>query len=308
MPSTTRGAVAPGPLQSAAGPGFSVTDALLLLMALIWGVNFSVVKFGAQQMDPLAFTGIRVAISAATLGIMARFTTRDPVSRRDLWRLMGLGVIGHGAYQLLFVEGISRTRAGDAALVIASSPAFIAIISRLRGVDSSSRRAIAGIVLSVSGVGIVVLGSRHAAGGSSSLPGTLLVLGGAVCWSLYSVLLTPLTRRVDGLTLSAWTLLGGSIPLLVVSSGAMVHTNWAALRTSAWLALAYASFGAMVFGYLLWYRGVRVLGPTRTAMYSNLQPVIALVVAWVTLGEAPTAWQLAGGGSVMAGLFLARRG
>jgi drug/metabolite transporter (DMT)-like permease len=62
----------------------------------------------------------------------------------------------------------------------------------------------------------------------------------------------------------------------------------------------------MGVAYLFWYRGLRVLGPTRTAVYSNLQPVIAIIVAWVFLHEAPTIWQGVGTGTIMTGLFLTR--
>jgi drug/metabolite transporter (DMT)-like permease len=71
--------------------------------------------------------------------------------------------------------------------------------------------------------------------------------------------------------------------------------------------VAYSGFGALVIAYLFYYRGVRVLGPTRTAMFSNLQPLIALTVAYLTLGETPSVWQLAGAGSIMTGLLVSRR-
>jgi drug/metabolite transporter (DMT)-like permease len=64
----------------------------------------------------------------------------------------------------------------------------------------------------------------------------------------------------------------------------------------------------MVVAYLIWYRGVRVLGPTRTAMFGNLQPLFALVVAWLALGEALTLWQGVGAASIMSGLLLTRSG
>jgi drug/metabolite transporter (DMT)-like permease len=63
----------------------------------------------------------------------------------------------------------------------------------------------------------------------------------------------------------------------------------------------------MVIAYLLWYHGVRHIGPTRTALYGQLQPVIAVLFAWAVLGEVPTVWQGLGAALVLAGLVLARR-
>ena len=73
-----------------------------------------------------------------------------------------------------------------------------------------------------------------------------------------------------------------------------------------WTAIAYSGVFALVVAYFFWYRGIRVIGPTRTAMYSNLQPIIALLVDWAMLGETPTIWQGVGAASIMTGLVLAR--
>ena len=70
--------------------------------------------------------------------------------------------------------------------------------------------------------------------------------------------------------------------------------------------MSYSGLGALVIAYLFWYRGMKVLGPTRTAMYSNLQPIFALLVAWLTLGEVPTIWQGVGTACITSGLLMTR--
>ena len=102
---------------------FGKTDALLLLMALIWGVNFSVVKFGTKVFSPLAFTGLRVVLAAVVLLGIAAARNKPWPRRNDIFALMGLGMLGNGLYQIFFVEGISRTNVGNAALIVAAAPA-----------------------------------------------------------------------------------------------------------------------------------------------------------------------------------------
>lgn len=307
MASTVRGAVAPGRADLRARPGVWLTDLSLLMMALIWGVNYSVVKYGTRIVDPLAFNAVRVCLAAVSLSIIVA-VVRAPWPRlRDAAALLALGVLGNGVYQLFFVEGIARTRAGDAALVIAASPAFIAIIGRLRGVERASGSRVAGIALSIVGIGLVVFGSSQSAGGQSTLGGDGLVLCGAVCWSIYAVLLKPYTDRVDGLHLSALTMVGGAIPLLFIAMPALSVVRWGGLPSTAWAAFAYSGLGALVIAYLFFYRGIRVLGPTRAAMYGNLQPIIAVLFAWLTLGETPTVWQGVGAACILTGLLLTRR-
>jgi drug/metabolite transporter (DMT)-like permease len=136
--------------------------------------------------------------------------------------------------------------------------------------------------------------------------GDLLILAGALCWSIFTVYLQPYTHRVSGLHLSALTMLGGTIPLLLVAAPSIARISWPDVPLVAWGVIAYSGLGALVLAYLFWYRGVRVLGPTRTAMYSNLQPIFAVLAAWITLGEIPTGFQVAGTASIITGLILTR--
>jgi drug/metabolite transporter (DMT)-like permease len=215
-------------------------------------------------------------------------------------------VLGNGLYQYLFVMGVARTRASDAALVIAATPAFIAIIGGIRGTERTSPRGVLGIALSIVGIGLVVLGTTTGASSEASIAGDLLVLCCSLAWAIYTVMLKPFTARVPGLQLSAFTMLGGAIPLLGVALPHIASVDWGHFPTRGWLAILYSGVGALVIAYYFWYRGVRVIGPTRTAMYSNLQPVIAVLVAWAMLGEQPTIWQCVGAGSIMSGLLLTR--
>lgn len=293
------------PSQTSAA-GFGKTDVLLLLMALIWGVNFSIVKYGTVVMTPMAFTGLRVMLAAVVLLAFAFARPAKLPERREILTLMALGILGNGLYQIFFVQGISRTNVGNAALIVAATPALIAIISRVRGVDRVNRRVLGGIALSLSGVVLVVLGSARASHGENTLLGTLLVFCGTLCWTAFTVMLQPFARRLDAIHLSAFTMLGGCIPMLLFATPALARTDWARMGMPAWGAVFYASVISMGVAYLFWYRGLRVLGPTRTAVYANLQPVIAIAVAWAFLHETPTAWQGVGTATIMTGLFLTR--
>jgi len=292
--------------QSQTTAGFGKTDALLLLMALIWGVNFSVVKYGTVVMSPLAFTGLRVMLAAVVLLAYALAREAKLPTRREILTLMTLGILGNGLYQIFFVQGISRTNVGNAALIVAATPALIAIVSRVRGVDRVNARVLGGIALSLSGVVLVVLGSARASQGDTTLLGTMLVFCGTICWTAFTVMLQPFARRLDPIHLSAFTMLGGCIPMLLFATPALLETDWSRMSLAAWGAVFYASVLSMGVAYLFWYRGLRVLGATRTAVYANLQPVIAISVAWIFLHETPTVWQGVGTATIMSGLFLTR--
>ena len=286
--------------------GFSATDLLLLFMALIWGVNFIVVKFATGVFAPLAFNSVRILLAVVILWTIV-LVRRDPLpDKRMILGMLALGALGNGLYQILWVEGMARTRASDAALLVAASPAFIEMLGWARGSERVGVRGIIGIAISLFGIGLVVSGAANGVSGQSTWAGNAFILGSVLCWAVYSVSLRPFTEKVDGLTLSAVTMTGGIVPMVIVGAPSLVATNWGAVSGAGWAAVAYSGVLALVVAYLFWYRGVRVLGPTRASMYSNLQPLFAMAAAWLLLNEAPRMLQLAGAACIIGGLVLTR--
>ncbi|MFL5508576.1 MAG: DMT family transporter [Gemmatimonadaceae bacterium] len=304
-----------------AQPAFGLTDVLLFLMAVIWGINFVVVKYATRIFPPVAFTGMRVGTAALFL-VMFALLRRGPadeagerasgrstitsLQRADIVRMLLFGFLGNGLYQLFFVHGVARTRAGNAALIIAAAPAFIALIARARGMERVRTKALLGIGLSIAGVALVMAGSARPSNGEPTLLGSVLVFLGVLCWSLYTILLQPYTTRVDVWRLSAITMVGGAVPLMLASAPSIARIDWSNVGAGAWAALLYSSVISMGVAYIFWYRGLRILGPTRTAVYANLQPIVALLAAWAVIGEVPTVFQGVGATTIIAGVFLTR--
>ncbi|HEV2017419.1 MAG TPA: DMT family transporter [Gemmatimonadaceae bacterium] len=292
--------------EPATHPAFGLTDVLLFTMAVIWGVNFVVVKYATHIFNPIAFAGLRVGVAAVFLLVVAFAGGGIALARRDVIRLLLLGMLGNGLYQLFFVLGVARTRAGNASLIVGAAPAFIALVARARGMERVKRTTLVGIGLSVIGVALVIVGSAKESSGHTTLLGALLVFLGVICWTLYTIGLQPYATRINIIQLSAITLVGGAVPLLIASAPALMSTNWSAVGIGGWLAVFYSSVISMGVAYFFWYRGLRVLGPTRTAVYSNLQPIVALLVAWAFLSETPTIFQGVGAATIIAGVFLTR--
>jgi drug/metabolite transporter (DMT)-like permease len=286
--------------------GFSATDLLLLCMALIWGVNFIVVKFATGVFAPLAFNSVRIGLALVILWTIVLVRGQALPRRRDILGMLALGALGNGLYQILWVEGMARTRASDAALLVAASPAFIEMIGWARGHERVGIRGIVGIAISLVGIGLVVSGAANGVAGQSTWSGNAFILGSVLCWAFYSVGLKPFTERVDGLTLSAVTMSGGIVPMVIAGAPSLLATKWGQVSTAGWAAVAYSGILALVVAYLFWYRGVRVLGPTRASMYSNLQPLFAMAAAWLVLNESPRVMQLAGATCIIGGLVLTR--
>ncbi len=184
-------------------------DGLLLLMVLIWGGNFTVVKFALQHITPLSFNALRLIVASAVF-LAAIWWTGLPRFTRGEWiRLVALGVIGHFVYQMGFLGGLARTSASNSSLILGCSPVAVALVSAAAGHERVARAQWVGVLLSVAGIYLVV-GSGARFGGASLL-GDLLTFGAAWCWAVYTVgSRTLLTRHsplaVTGITLSVGTL------------------------------------------------------------------------------------------------------
>lgn len=288
-------------------PAFGATDIGLILMAVVWGINYSVVKVGLGHLSPLAFNGARLGMAAVLLFVAAAFVRGvDWPSGVDRRKLLWIGLLGNGLYQLFFIFGLNRTRAGIAALIVAATPAWIAIALRLMGREHVSRLAWFSIALQLAGVGCVVGSAQGSNAGEGTMLGAILIACGSICWALFTVLLQPYTARFHPVHLSAVTMLSGALAVAIIAAPEVAKVEWHAVPFTAWAAVAYAGVGALVIAYLLYYRGVRILGPTRAAMYGNLQPVAALLFAWIMLHEKPGGWQLTGAGLILGGLLLSR--
>ncbi len=284
----------------------TLTDGLLVGMALIWGVNASVMKLAVSEMPPLVFNAARLGLASIALVVLALGVRQTHLTRRDVGMLLVLGVLGTGLYQYFMIEGLARTRAGTTALILSSGPAFVALFGRLLGVERITRRGMIGIGLSMIGIAFVALTQPEALTRRATLLGAGLVLIGCVCWSLFAVLIKPYANRLDGRVVTAITIVGGTLPLSLLALPALDRTAWDELSLTTWGAIVYAGLASMVVAYLFWNRGVRLLGPTRTAAFGNLQPIFALAAARAILGEKPGVWQLVGAVGIIAGVLLTR--
>ncbi len=273
-------------------------------MVVIWGVNFSVVKRVLEVMEPLGFNALRHLVASvfmfAVLAIGGRIGWPE---RRDVGRIILLGAVGVIVYQVAFVVGLERTRAGNASLMLALVPIFLLVIDR--GPREGRARAWFGAMLSIAGVAIVS-GSTLRVEGSNTLVGDLLVLGAAGVWAIYTVGAKPLIERYGPIRTTAWTLWAGSLGLFFLGLPSLARQDWSTVTVGGWGGVLYSSVLAIGVAYLLWYRGVQQLGSARTAVFSNLTPVVALAVGALWLGEALTRYSFIGAAMVISGLVLVR--
>jgi drug/metabolite transporter (DMT)-like permease len=289
---------------------WSGTDLPVVSTVLIWGINFSVIKVALRTFSPLAFNALRFGL--ATLLILAILYLRGEsfrLARRDLLPVILLGLIGHTLYQLMFINGMALTTPANTSLLMATTPVFVAIYGWLLGSERVGVLAWIGVVLSFVGILLLILGSGGEISlGRGTLRGDLLILGAAMVWAAYTTGSKGLLTRYSPLKLTALSMLAGTPPLVLLSIPQLLRQEWPRVAPEAWLGLAYSLIFAVVVAYVAWYTSVQRVGNARTAIYSNLTPVVAVLVAWLALGDHLTWLQGVGATVVLSSIMLTRRG
>jgi drug/metabolite transporter (DMT)-like permease len=300
--------VSPEAPPATAAAGFTLTDLTLLFTVTIWGFNFVIVKAVLDVMSPLGFLAVRMVLAMVImLGIYQLSDGEFRLPRREWLALLGLGLFGSTAYQLFFIHGLDRTTAGNAALIQAALPVVVAVVTHVLGSERLQPLAWLGVVLSFAGIYLVIRGGpNQVTFGTDSLVGDLLLVGAVASWATYTVLAKPVLARHPPLRVTAFSMLGGVPPLVLVSIPALMAEPWGDLPASAWLAVVYSGGLSIALSYLLWNRGLVRVGGARTSVYVNLVPVVAVLAAFFFLGESLSWLQLAGGAVIFAGIVLTR--
>ena len=278
----------------------------MLLVCLIWGLNFSVTKIAIGQIPPLPFTAIRFVAASLLLWLVLRVTEGPAVmAAAPVRRLIVLGVLGNTFYQIAFILGLAHTRATNSALILGTVPTVVALLAGLLGLERVTPRMWLGIVLGTLGVGLVIAASGVEFS-TETVAGDLLTLLGVVCWAGYTVGLRTLPDGFSPLRVTTVTTIAGMPGLALAALPGLLRMDWSAVPGTAWGALVYATLFSLVLAYLLWNRSVKAVGGTRTAIYMCLTPLIAAAGAWILLGERPQPLQAVGAAVIIAGVLLTR--
>ncbi len=281
-------------------------DAALVGVVLIWGANFVIMKQAFEAISPWAFNAVRLTLAAGLLLGVLRAREGWPVlSRQDVLKLIGLGIVGNTLYQIPFVVGLNLTTPANSALILATIPVWSALLAWALRWERVTPRMWGGIALSFVGVGLVTVASPNGFSlRSTGFVGDLLTLLAAACWAGYTVFSKDLLRRYSPLQVSALALLPGVLALWIPSLPHVAGTDWLRVPWWAWMALLYSAVFPIAVAYVLWATAVQRVGAARTAIYNNLVPVVTFGLAYLAFRQPVSSWQLVGGAVVLLGVWL----
>jgi drug/metabolite transporter (DMT)-like permease len=272
--------------------------------AVIWGGMYVVSKVVLEVIPPVTLVAIRFWLSSLLLLAIARQTNAHRIASRRDGLLIGLtGVVGFGLSIVLQFVGTKLTTAANGALVTSASPAFIVLFAWLLAGEPLSRRKLLALALAMAGVIIVI----NPADLSVSLVGNLALLGAAVTWGLYSVLVRLAVRRSSVLAVSAYAGLAGALMTSVMAPFELAAAPVGVLTPAILLGVLYLALVATALAMFLWNKALALLGAGRASMFFFAQPVAGALLGWLLLGERLDANFFAGGALILLAVALATR-
>ena len=280
----------------------SPRDSLLAaVVAVIWGLNFVVIDWGMHDVPPLLFAAIRFTVVV----LPAVFLVPRP---QVGWRPVVLvGVfMSMGQFGFLYASLHAGMPPGLAALVLQAQVIFTVVIAAGALRELPTVAQVAGIVVGSVGLVVVALGR----GGATSTLALLLCLAGALSWGIGNVL-SRASGVAGGLSLTVWSAVVVPVPLLALSLAldgpaavgeALAGFSWQAAVSTAYTAVLASLVGYGIFNSLLSRNRSSAVVP-----WVLVAPAVAMVAAWLLLGDRPNAAELTGGILLLAGALVALR-
>jgi len=282
----------------------------LALGPILWGGALVAGRVVSADLPPLTITWVRFAlVSIMLLPVVRLREGRLPrPSRSDLLVLLMLSVTGVVMFNLFLFSGLRTVTAVRSSVILSLSPSVVALVMVTLFRERAGWNTVIGIIVAFVGAVVTITNgdpARVLAGGISI--GDLFLLGCVLSWSAYTIIARYAMRNLASLTVLAYSSVIGTLLLTPVAARADVVTEFAAATLATWFSFAYLVFGAAGLAYLMYYEGIREVGPNRAAVFINLEPVTAILLGVGLLGEGLSAPLLIGAALVILGLYLVNR-
>lgn len=286
-------------------PSSAKGEMFAIFAAVLWGINYVVVKSVLKSVPESQFLFIRFGLSVVLfLGILIFSGESLKIQKQHYLPVLILGVFGVGVYNILWTFGIHRTTSSNAALLISTSPIFTGIYTTIRKEEPVSFQRWAGTFLAFLGI-FLIIGARFSFN-SDAFTGNLIILASALLFALYAIIAKPLLNVYSPSKLTAYAISGGLLVLIPYCLSDNRTLKMADINLQTWLSLIYIIIAGTIIAYIFWYKGIKQASPVRIILFHYLCPVISMALGPFLLGEKITLSQVIGATIVFSGLIMVK--
>ena len=281
---------------------------LALIPAQIFFGSLPVIgKVVLAVLPPMILVGIRVAITALVLFIIQAFRRRIWLKEKgDYWRFAVLSLFGVVLNQLLFISGLSLTKASNTSLLAVLIPVFALTVGSVAGFEKLTSKKIIGIILAAAGV-IYLINPRNASFSSETTIGDILIICNCLAYGIYVATSKSVITRNGTFRSMMWVFVFASIVCVPLGVVSISKIDVSSVSGNIWLLSVYIAIGATAAPYLLNAWALSKVNPSTVAVFVYLQPLIGFILAVIFLGEHIDSTFLVAAGLIFIGVFLVTR-
>lgn len=249
----------------------------LLGANLIYGANYIIAKgVMPNKIGPSAFIFLRILGAGILFWILKSFI-KEKIEKKDFLRLIFCGIFGIAINQLLFFHGLNLTSPIDASIIMTSLPVIVLIYSFFILKEKITFNKLLGIAIGSIGA-IVLIAYGNKSGGTSSFLGNLFIFINACSYGFYLVIVKPLMKKYNTITIISWVFLFGFIFMFPFGIQDLLTTDFSAFTTSTYLTIAFVILGTTFFAYLFNIYALNHVAPSVAGSYVYLQPAISFIM------------------------------
>lgn len=268
---------------------------LAFLVVMIWGLNFSIIKIGLEELPPILFSALRFALVA----LPAVFFV--PFPKTSIWNVVGVGVfLGVLKFGCLFVAMKSDASAGLSSLLLQAQVFFTIGFSVLFYKEHITKSQLLGVIIASLGFSLFFVN----AGQSITYVGLILILLAAFFWSISNLIMKKI-KDVNLLHFMVWVCLIPPLPLLFLSYVTESSDPVSVILSTSfntWSALIYVSLVSTLVAFAIWGKLLKSYSSIKVAPFALLIPVIGIIASNIILDERLSLIEYAGGILIMLGL------
>ena len=283
---------------------------MVLIIVLLWGSSFALIKLGLDQTPPITLAFLRFAMASPLL-LIYTYLKKPASFKKSLlqdWKMFFiLGLTGVTLPQIFQNVGLQSTSASNSSVIVASNPVWIILFSKFLLGEELTRIKVAGILFGFFGVIVVIMqGGVMNIINSASVQGDLITLGSALCWALYSTLGKAHLQSHDAHWTTSLSMAFGTImliPFMMVTESPTIPSN-----PISWLYLIILGVFCSGLAYLWWYHILVDEEISKVGLFLFFIPIVSIAVANLLLFEIPNLNFLAGTFLVVLGIIIAEPG
>lgn len=274
--------------------------------ASIWGGMYVVSKVVLEIIPPFALVSLRLFLGILTLAIVLAFRGWFKITREQFWQVVGVGFVGYGISLSLQFVGTKLSTAANGSLVTSATPAFVLLFAWILLNEKITARKFLALLLATLGV-VAVIDPRSAQLNPDLFFGNILLLGAAVTWALYSVLVRKATQNLDVLPFSLVAFFGGLPVALPAGAWELNHIGVGEISLGVVGGVLFLGIISTALAMILWNSAFSILPASVASLTFFAQPVVGILLGWLFLGEKITPLFLLGGVLIGIGILISTR-